>query len=175
VHPLVPDEGSALVLRVTLPPALEALRLRHVPDGVAGVPAHVTLLYPFADPASIDGPVRATIAAIAGRHAAWSMDLVERCALPDTLYVSVEPERPLRALQAELAGAFPTLPLYGRAFAFTPHVTVVEGRGVADRSVAGDPAWRTLPVTCLADAIELIVRDAGRWRTDHRFPLRSHD
>ena len=84
--------------------------------------------------------------------------LAERRRWPDTLYASVEPEAPVRALQAELAAAFPTLPLYGGAFEFTPHVTISEGPGAHDPAVAGNPAWSELPFTLRVDAVELIVR-----------------
>ena len=42
----------ALILELPLPPGLETLRRRHVEDAATpGLPAHVTLLYPFAEPA----------------------------------------------------------------------------------------------------------------------------
>ena len=171
---VTPSEGSALVIRVELPPALAALRLRSDDNAADGVPAHVTLLYPFTEAASLDAGVVDAVASIVGRHAAWSMVLAERRRWPDTLYASVEPEAPVRALQAELAAAFPTLPLYGGAFEFTPHVTISEGPGAHDPAVAGNPAWSELPVTQLVDAVELIVRGMdGRWVVERRFPMRD--
>ncbi len=106
---LGPSEASALIIRVDLPPALAALRLRRDENAADGVPAHVTLLYPFGEPSSIDDGVGSLVGSIVGRHAAWSMLLGERRRWPDTLYVSVEPDAPVRALQADLAAAFPSL------------------------------------------------------------------
>ena len=78
----------------------------------------------------------------------------------------------MRALQADLASAFPSLPLYGGAFVFTPHVTIAEGAGALDPAVIADPAWTELPVTRDVDAVELIERgDDGRWRADRTFRL----
>ncbi|HEY6569586.1 MAG TPA: 2'-5' RNA ligase family protein [Candidatus Limnocylindrales bacterium] len=171
---LRPSEASALVIRVELPAALAALRLRSDQNAADGVPAHVTLLYPFAEPAAIDAGVVGTVASIVGRHAPWSMVLGERRRWPEVLYASVEPDAPVRALQAELAAAFPTLPLGWGEFEFTPHVTIAEGPGAHDPAVAGDPAWSELPLTQIVDAVELIVRDAdGRWRVDRQFPMRD--
>ena len=125
-------------------------------------------------PGSIDHAVIETVTSIVGRHAAWSMVLGERRRWPETLYVSVEPEAPVRALQADLAAAFPTLPLYDGAFEFTPHVTIAEGPGAHDPTVAGDPAWSELPVTRFVDAVELIVRGIdGRWGVERRFAMRE--
>jgi 2'-5' RNA ligase len=171
---LVPSEDSALVISVELPPALAALRLGSDDNAADGVPAHVTLLYPFAEPGSIDDAVLEAVASIVGRHAAWAMALGEQRRWPEVLYVSVEPEAPVRALQAELAAAFPTLPLSWGEFEFTPHLTIAEGRGAHDPAVAGDPAWTELPVTRPADTVELIVRNpGGRWRVRRRFPMRT--
>ncbi len=167
-----PSEASGLVVRVELPAGLEALRSRCVPDAAAGLPAHVTLLYPFADPAAIDQGLRSTVRAIVGRHASWPMRLVEPGRWPGTLYASVEPDAPARSLQADLAAAFPTLPLYGGELPFVPHVTVAEGDVADDPAVAEDPAWRELPVVLDVYGFELIVRRDGRWRTEARFALR---
>ena len=59
---LVPSEATALIVRVALPHRLEALRMRSVPDAVDGLPAHVTLAYPFAEPAAIDEALLALVA-----------------------------------------------------------------------------------------------------------------
>jgi 2'-5' RNA ligase len=161
------------VLLIALPPALEALRRRSIADAIAGVPAHVTLLYPFADEAQIDATVLLTVGAIAARHPVMQLTLGEGRRFPDTLYASVEPESTVRALQHDLAAAFPTLPLYGGAFAFVPHVSIVEGAAAADPAALDDSAWATLPVDRAADAVALITRRGSRWGTRHRFPLRA--
>lgn len=169
---LQPSDDTALIIRVELPAALAALRLRSDANAADGVPAHVTLLYPFAAPASLDDGVLGAVADIVGGHAAWQIVLGERRRWPDTLYVSVEPEAPVRALQAELAAAFPSLPLYGGSFPFTPHVTIAEGPGALDPAVDADPAWEDLPFACEADAVEIIVHGGeGGWHVARRFPL----
>jgi len=111
------------------------------------------------------------VAAIAARHPVLRLTIGEGRRFPDTLYASVEPDAPVRALQAELAAAFPALPLYGDAFPFEPHVSIVEGEAVADPLALEDPAWRTLPVEQLVDAISLITGRDGVWATRRRFPL----
>ncbi|OGO55884.1 MAG: hypothetical protein A2V85_11930 [Chloroflexi bacterium RBG_16_72_14] len=170
---LEPSGRSAIVIRAMLPSGLEALRRRHVTDAEDGMPAHVTLLYPFAQPDAIEVGVRESLALIAARHPAWRMRLVAQARWPDTRYATVEPDVPVRALQADLAAAFPSLPLYGRPapFEFVPHVTIAEGPGVDDPAVGRDPAWHELPVSFTVDAIELFVALAGTWRSEDRFML----
>ena len=167
---LRPAPETALVLVVSLPAALEALRLRSIADAAAGVPPHVTLLYPFAEEAQVDDRVMGLVTAIAARHPVLRLTLGEGRRFPDTLYASVEPDAPLRALHDELADAFPTLPLYGGAFDFVPHVSIAEGPAVADPGALDDPAWTALPVEQLVDAIALITGRDGRWATPRRFP-----
>jgi 2'-5' RNA ligase len=171
VGALTPSPATALVLVVALPPALEALRIRSIEDAAAGVPAHLTLLYPFAEERQLGDDVLEVVAAIAAIHPVLHLTLGEGRRFPETLYASVEPDGPVRALQAELAAAFPTLPLYGGRFGFEPHVSILEGPAAADPLALEDPAWRTLPVDQLVDAIDLITGRDGRWATRRRFPL----
>jgi 2'-5' RNA ligase len=168
-----PDQ-SAVIVRVALPRALDRLRRRSVEDAADGVPAHVTLLYPFVAPGRLNGAVRATIATIARRHAAFDYSLGGPARWPDTIYASVEPAAPFLAIHRELARAFPDYPIYGRPapFELVPHVTVAEGDFVDDPARMTDPAWSTLPARRKALALEVIASDAkGRWRLVWRLPL----
>jgi 2'-5' RNA ligase len=169
---LEPSDRSALGVVVALPPALEALRRRNNPEAAAGIPAHMTLLFPFADPAAIDEPVRQLVAATVARHPACRVTLDGPRIWPDTIYAGVDPAEPLTALQAALAAAFPTLPVYGGGFDFVPHVTVSPRAGIDDARVIADPAWAELPITMTVTEVDLFVRgDDARWRSRHRFPL----
>ena len=108
---------------------------------------------------------------IAARHPVLRLTLGERRRFPDTLYASVDPDPPLRALHDELAAAFPTLPLYGGAFDFVPHVSIVEGPAASEPGALDEPAWQALPFEQLVDAIDLITGRDGAWATRRRFPL----
>ena len=104
----------------------------------------------------------------------WTLTLAGFGRWPDSLYATVEPDAPVRALQAALAGAFPSLPLYGEAgLRFEPHVTIVEGPGVDDPAVEADAVWSELPIALDVREVLLVVRDGGRWRTAGAFPLRT--
>ena len=161
---------TALVIVVELPGALETLRHRGIANAADGVPAHITLLFPFADAALIDD-LLPSIATIVDRHAAVELHLDRGRRWPGVLYASVEPAAPLRALQGDLASAFPSLPLYGGAFDFEPHVSIVEGDAADVPDALDDPAWSCLPVTFTARRVDLIGRRGNRWSTWHRFPL----
>jgi 2'-5' RNA ligase len=165
---------SAVIVRARLPAGLERLRRGSVDDAADGVPAHLTLLYPFIEPGDLDPGVRRALAEVAARHAPLAYRLAGRAFWPDTVYVRVAPVAPFVRLQAELAGAFPTFPIYGRdaGFEFVPHVTIAEGPAVDDSATVADTAWDALPVPDRASAIEVIGQvGTGRWRTVWRIRL----
>ena len=167
-------QASAVIVRARLPAGLERLRRRSVADAAEGVPAHLTLLYPFVQTSSLDVVVRRTIAAVAARHAPFDYRLDRAARWPDTIYVAVAPVEPFIALQTDLARAFPDYPIYGEppGFAFVPHVTIAEGSSVEDPATVRDPGWTDLPRAAHASAIEVIASDGGGWRRVWRVRLR---
>jgi len=164
---------SAVIIRTRLPAALERLRRRSVVDAQDGVPAHLTLLYPFVEPGGLDGEVRRAIASVARRHAPIDFQLAGPARWPDTIYVAVTPAYPFVTLQAYLAATFPEYPIYGKPadFAFVPHVTVAEGSTVDDPATLADPAWADLPRPARATALEVIADDGGGSRLVWRVRL----
>ena len=139
-------------------------------DAAAGVPAHVTLLYPFAPPGSIDD-LRGTIESIAANHQPFQYRLVGPAAWPDTIYVTVDPPEPFAAIHRDLATAFPDYPIYGGAFeSFVPHVTVAERLCPEVPESLRDGG--ALPVARVAGSIDLISEGADRrWSLSAIFPL----
>jgi 2'-5' RNA ligase len=164
---------SAVIIRARLPAGLERRRRRSVPDAVEGLPAHLTMLYPFVDPDGLDRAVRRRIAAVAADHDPFAYQLVERARWPDVIYVAIAPVDPFVALQADLGAAFPDYPIYGEpaGFAFVPHVTIAEGPSIDDPATAADPAWAALPRRARATALEIITSDGHQWRLVWRLRL----
>ncbi len=168
-----PGDDTALIIPVRLPAPLEALRRRAIPDAGLGLPAHVTLLYPFARREALDRDVHALLARVLAGVDAFEFELRGRATWPDVLFVSVEPDLPFRSLHEDLAAAFPAYPIYGGRFDFVPHVTIAEGAFAVLPEVADDPAWRVLPARRVARSAELVVRDTARWNVRWRFRLRT--
>jgi 2'-5' RNA ligase len=164
---------SAVIIRARLPAGLERRRRRSIADAADGVPAHLTLLYPFVDPAELDDAIRGRIAAVAANHEPFDYRLVGEARWPDTVYVAVAPADPFVTLQADLGAAFPDYPIYGEpaGFAFVPHVTIAEGPSTEDPATAADPAWAMLPRPGRATALEVIASDGHRWRLVWRLRL----
>jgi 2'-5' RNA ligase len=168
-----PSDRSAVIVHARLPRALEQLRRVSVVDAAAGLPAHLTMLYPFVAPERLTSQVRESIAGVAARHRPFDYRLADRAVWPDTVYVRVEPEAPFLRLQSDLARAFPDFPIYGTdaTFEFVPHVTIAEGTGLA-RATDAHPAWASLPRAGRTEALEIIgLGGDGRWRLIWRVPL----
>ena len=168
-----PGDDTALIIPVHLPAPLEDLRRLAVPDARLGLPAHATLLYPFAPRAELDDDLLGRVAAIVSAHDVFAFRLAGRGTWPNTLYASVEPGLPFRSLHEDLAAAFPAFPVYRGAFAFTPHVTIAEGPFARAVEVVRASAWESLPAVLLATSVDLVVRIADGWITWSRFELRG--
>ena len=168
---------SAIIIRAHLPTRLENLRRTAVPDAADGVPAHVTLMYPFVAWDELDPSIGRKIVSVAARHAAFDYTLTGPGRWPATIYVAVEPVEPFVRLQADFAAAFSEYPIYGEGsdFQFTPHITVAEGRAVDQADHIRGDAWAALPLRARAAWLDVIACDGGPWDLIWRVPLRGSD
>jgi hypothetical protein len=114
---------------VTIPAAEEAVALHRAEFDKAagwGVPAHVTVLYPFMPPCDMDNQVmRALTAAIAS--VPWFRASLETTDWFGTsvLWLAPKPASGFQALTAAVAGAFPAYQPYGGEHdEVIPHLTV---------------------------------------------------
>ena len=145
-----------------------------------GVPAHVTVLYPFLPPAAVDDHVTGTVTALAASVPAFDCRFAATNWFDrDVLWLAPEPAQPFRRLTSLVWTAFPSCPPYGGLFDDPiPHLTVAERR-LADlgtlRAVerAVQPG---LPIHTHVDHLLLIAgaHAARSWHILHRFPLADH-
>src|SRR5690349_7818979 len=105
---------SALVIVVPeAEPSVAALRVRHDPVAALGMPAHVTLVYPFVAPHRIDAAVLDGVRAAVATVAPFEFTLAEIRRFPRTAYLAPEPDAPFVALTRSLTNAFPEQQPYG--------------------------------------------------------------
>jgi 2'-5' RNA ligase len=164
---------SAVV--VTVPDAERAVgewRLQYTRDAPAGMPPHVSLLFPFVPAERVDEVEQPLAGLVAAAHA---FDLVFRrtARFPEVLYLDPEPTEPFLALTAAISAEWPEHPPYEGAFdTVIPHLTVAESRdqGLLDRIAVAVEAH--LPVeTRVRDASLFVEDDDRRWRELSRLPL----
>ncbi|MEV7729338.1 2'-5' RNA ligase family protein [Streptomyces sp. NPDC087917] len=162
-------------LIVRIPEAESAVRRwreRLDPSAQAGVPAHVTVIFPFLDESRIDSVVYSALADVLGRHQAFDLRF-ERCGrLPEVSYLVPEPDTQLRQLTEAVADRWPEAPPYGGRFTeILPHLTIAQGQEDAVlEKIEADLAGR-LPFTSRVSSVELLVHDGTKWQERASFAL----
>lgn len=171
-------ETALLVSVPEAEPLVGALRHRYDSSADAGIPAHVTVLYPFLDVSRIDAGVIESLADLLGRHEPFEVSFARCGRFPEVLYLAPEPAGPFRALTAAVTGRWPGTPPYAGQFdEVVPHLTVAYGR----RPVSYDPGTYDaveaelrpgLPVSARVASVGLFVCDeTERWQLRQAFPL----
>ncbi|MFB7592527.1 2'-5' RNA ligase family protein [Streptomyces sp. NPDC056169] len=164
---------TGLIVRIPeAEPAVGRWRERLDPSAPAGVPAHITVLFPFLDESRTDALVHSALADVLGRHQAFDLRF-ERCGrLPEVLYLVPEPDTRLRQLTEAIADRWPEAPPYGGRFAeIVPHLTIAQGQDDAVLAeIEADLADR-LPFTSRVSSVELIVYDGTKWHVRASFAL----
>lgn len=172
-----PTQTAVIVPVAAAEPAVADHRSRLDQSAAWGVPAHVTVLYPFVPPADVDPDVvrrlREACAAVpafdcAFAECAWFGD--------DVLWLAPEPDRPFRDLTERVCDAFPgVLPYGGRFEDVVPHLTVGEARlgSAAELRRVAAEVGVALPIATRIDRARLIAGTdhPGSWRTVAELPL----
>jgi hypothetical protein len=173
---------SALLLTV---PAAEAAvgphRARLDASAHDGVPAHLTVLYPFLPPAEIGPGVLAELSRLfAGTpRFGFTLDRV-RWFGESVVWLGPSDEAPFRALTERAALAYPSRPPYGGAHPDTvPHLTIGHRGEPAELRAAGEAVRPLLPIRAEATEVTLMAgpepgqpsAPPGQWRTVASFPL----
>ena len=169
---------SALVILVPEAEALaKSFRDQFDPMSLSGVPAHITLLYPFRPPQAIGAREIETLReCFAGfRPLRFSLTAIRR--FPGAiLYLAPEPEEPFRQLTLAIWQRYPETPPYGGRFPqITPHLTLTqlddERRLDQIAQEFTQQAHGELPINAAAAAVALMDNSSGQWRPRLRLPL----
>jgi 2'-5' RNA ligase len=167
---------SAVIVTV---PAAERLVSRHRErfDTAAGwgVPAHVTVLYPFVAPEDIDDAtvarLRDAVASVPRFHASWE---ASGWFGDEVLWLDPKPAEPFRALTDAVARAFPDHPPYGGQFDdVVPHLTVGHTGSLAELQDVEREVLPGLPISMEVSAASLWcgTEAAHAWRPVADLPL----
>jgi 2'-5' RNA ligase len=161
---------SAIIVPVPLAEPVSRFRKRHDPSAANGMPAHITLLYPFVSPDGLDEEVRRALSETIARCRAFRFQLVAMGTFPGVLYLVPEPADPLIELARVLMAQWPGHPPYGGRFPdLVPHLTLAQG---ARASWSAKRIERALPIAATATFVDLMVEDGlGQWRLHRRYPL----
>jgi hypothetical protein len=145
--------------------------MRFDPPAADGMPAHVTVLYPFM-PLQETSPRR--LAAAFAAEPAFEVVFREVRRWPDVLYLAPDPPERFTRLTGALAARYPEWPPYeGAHDTVVPHLTV--SCTSPERFDEIESALRPgLPVRAeVRDAVLMSQGPDDRWRIERRFRLRT--
>jgi 2'-5' RNA ligase superfamily len=168
---------SAIVVVVPeAEPLVATHRLRHDPAAALGVPAHVTILYPFC--AVVDESTMTRVAEICQSFGSFPATFATVGRFPgEVVWLRPDPSDPFSALIAAFVEAFPDCPPYGGTVPDPiPHLTVGDG---VDRSIADSLERKLiarLPVSTVVERLTLLIEDDdGRWSAARTWPLQRRN
>jgi len=143
----------------------------------AGIPLHVTLLFPFVAGEALEDDVLRSLEDLFASRAPFELSLLELGEFPGVVYATPEPGRDLKRCVMELWERFPEYPPYGGEFAeVVPHATLGTWEQPNRRDVvvarARELTRGILPLVCAIDDVALLEEYApDRWRERRRFQL----
>jgi 2'-5' RNA ligase len=161
---------SAIVVVVEeAEPVVGAHRLRHDPVASLGVPAHVTILYPFRP--VVDAEADNRLSAIARAIPPFEVTFAQTERFPEgVLYLPPEPSEPIRAIMHSVAAAFPDCPPYeGEIADPTPHLTIGLDLSSETADRLSEEIAPLLPVAARVERLTLLVEEGGAWKMDRHW------
>jgi 2'-5' RNA ligase len=163
---------SALVILI---PQVEGIvgrwRERHDPSAAEGMPAHITVLYPFLPESEIDPGARAALSDFSRGHRGFRIVFRNLGRFPKVLWV--DPASPeCTSLLTDARQRWPQCLPYGKADTpVVPHLTVADGASADVEAAAEHFVQSRLPLTVGVDAFSLMIFDGSSWSERDRFTL----
>lgn len=176
-----PGGGLKTGVSIILRDALAQLEPHHCElhpvHAAAGIPLHITLLFPFVPRSDLTEGHERRLADLFRNEYPFEFELASVECFPSVIYAVPSPDARLRQLMRAVWQEFPETPPYGGAFSDPPpHATIAlvkEGESVdqAARRVASQLShlW---PVHCSVTDVSLMEEyETGHWREARSFAL----
>ncbi|BBH69589.1 hypothetical protein ACTI_62740 [Actinoplanes sp. OR16] len=171
-----PTQSALIVPIPEAEPAVSGLRERLDSAARWGIPAHITVLYPFLSPAQLTPAVLAAVRLVAAGVPRFFLSLDRIAWFTDrVLWLAPDPAEPFRELTNRIATRFPQAQPYEGVFdEVVPHLTVGHDHPKADLDAAAEQVRPHLPIRARVTSLRLITglpQGAGSWHTVTDFPL----
>ena len=174
----VVERAALLVVCRAAEVAVRRHRLRYDASARVGVPAHVTVGYPFVPLADLGPDGLEQVSSVMAGAAPFDVTCSRTGWFgEDVLYLAPDDPDPLVALTEAVTAAFPDHPPYGGRYdVVTPHVTVAHDQPLGVLHGVEQAVLPVLPVGQHVTAVELWagpppVDGRGRWRRVETFAL----
>ena len=164
-----PPPSAVVIPTPGVEPIVSRWRDRLDPSAAAGMPSHITLLFPFLPESHLTAEVEARLRAICFQHEPIAVQFSRVARFPGVLYLAPDPADELRALTLAIAERWPETPPYAGAHDdVIPHLTVAMAEDAVLDAVEPELAAQ-LPVETRLPQAALFTFDGRRWRI--RAPL----
>jgi len=175
---IIPIESALVVFFPQVESLVESFRQRFDPFAALGVPAHVTVLYPFKPPAEVTLQDQQKLVDLFMDFPAFTITFAETRCFPDVLYLAPYPDEPFRRLTKAVARKFPKTPPYGGEYSdVIPHLTVAQttdsGHLEKIASEFQQAAKEVLPIQADVREVSLMDNANGAWQVRYRFKLNT--
>nr|MBN2277284.1 2'-5' RNA ligase family protein [candidate division Zixibacteria bacterium] len=178
---MITFDESALVLMV---PEAEKLvgsyRRKFTTDGAIGMPAHITILYPFLKSTAWNDTTRRILMDTVARLSSFSFQLVRlnRFREHNILYLELSPDSEILNMIHLVSGAFPDHPPFGGEIPpdkIIPHLTVAAGFGNDEIPKVEQLIYKEvashLPLNISVGELSLAIKVSNRWTISESFKL----
>jgi 2'-5' RNA ligase len=163
--------GLALLLP-DLEPVVDRWRMRYDPAAAQGMPAHVTVLYPWKPPSLIGPDDLSALAELCRCRSPIDLVFARFRTFEQTLWLDPQPSAPVLDLIEAVVTRWPDyLPFAGEFDDVVPHLTLADHTDPEQRTDVVDDVGARLPLRSCVRSLHLMRLEAGRWCMDTQFPF----
>jgi 2'-5' RNA ligase len=171
-----PGPQSGLIIEVPSAEPAVAYHREHLDaNAPLGIPAHITVLFPFMPPEMIDEEELSRLTELFAEFSRFRF-VLDRTAWfgDDVLWLGPGDSRPFRVLTQRVFRAYPAYPPFqGQFDDVVPHLTIGHGHPPNALRHAEDSIRPHLPIEAIADGVTLITQRSagGHWAKTAFFKL----
>jgi 2'-5' RNA ligase len=167
---------SGLIIEVpAAEPAVRHHREHLDASAPLGIPAHITVLFPFMSPETIDTAALTGLSELIAQTSRFRFQLDHTDWFGDeVLWLAPSDPRPFRALTQRLFRAYPAFPPFeGQFDEVVPHLTIGHRHPLNDLRAAEESVQARLPIDASATAVTLMTQQpaGGLWTKAATFTL----
>lgn len=174
------EEKSAVIIPFPeVDDVVDAWRRVLDPAQLRGIPAHITLLFPFANPEELSSGILTVLEDYFSKVKTFNVTFDSIGWFDDrVIYLQPKPEQQFRILTQQLLQSFPSYLPYGGKFADPiPHLTIGDGGPLEGMQEAESSVRANFPIETQATEAWLMTGGMGpsSWSLRQSFPFGTHD
>lgn len=175
-NPSASLRGGLIVPFLEAEAAIEPWLERYLPVWKLGVPAHVTLLFPFPTSSELDATALADLTALFASTPGVTARFAEVGQFTDVVYLAPEPRDWFVALTRALSARFGLLPYGGQHAEIVPHLSIARATDPAIQAEIAGALRSLLPIEGSVREVWLMDEEQdGHWHRATTFPLGPGD